>query len=673
MSRTATYFAATALALSACTASEGGGDPSDQDGAGGKADDADARTCGTDRTCLQFSAYEVLFTNPICETYGYDEPMETVGGGVVAAKPKNAYCTKEFDSANSGGRDSSPQTRILEWIDDTSAGDEIFLAYLSFSDPKVADALCSALDRDVDVTFVLDKKGSKAEQVEACGGEILVRGHQGSVGFAHNKILMINPRAAGPADDGDEKHVRISFGSGNMSSGTHLHHENWHFIHAVRESFFIESHLCLIDALIPREHTDGKGAFRSFMNECREQITFPPEDDMIPYFIPVRDDSKALVAKLLENIEQAETIDVGAHRFSFTAMMEALKARLADPNRPFHLRLVADDDLYWLDPMAPSVAAEIGPNTPNEAVKVRELRAADDSRGRFEERYLETNHSLHLLHHNKYLVFEGVDSGRDALLFGSSNLTGTGFEGNLENMYFTDIPEVVDAFKNQFGLFWDGEGQLPEGLAVAPMATPRDEMPVELVTLTEPTMGVDPDPDPDPDPAECGVRIAEVFYDAAGSDAGREWVKLYNSCDDAAALEGMSLGWGGNNYVTGSADLSGMLEGGRCMIVGAPISDERNGEPMVDVEIEFSPALQNAGNVADGVALFADKSFAVEADTTPVDAVIYGGVNDSGLLDARGERPEAHVGDARAGDSIQRTGAERWEIGAPTPDSCPDF
>ncbi len=54
----------------------------------------------------------MLFTNPICETYAYDAPMQTVGGGAVAAKPKNVYCTKELDSQNSGSRDSSPQTRI---------------------------------------------------------------------------------------------------------------------------------------------------------------------------------------------------------------------------------------------------------------------------------------------------------------------------------------------------------------------------------------------------------------------------------------------------------------------------------------------------------------------------------------------------------------------------------
>ncbi|MEM6289735.1 MAG: phospholipase D-like domain-containing protein [Myxococcota bacterium] len=662
MTRSITSLALSLLALTACQGTESG--PNDADGAaGGKADDADGLVCGEDRVCLDYASYEVLFTNPICETYAYDAPLATVGGGTVGAKPKNVYCTKEFDSENSGTRDSSPQTRILEWLDETGEGDDIFLAYLSFSDGKVADALCSAIDRGADVTFVLDKIGSKAEQVIDCGGNVMTRGHQGSVGFAHNKILMINPRQAGPADDGED-YVRMSYGSGNMSSGTHLHHENWHFTEVARESFFVQSHLCLIDALLDPAHTDGKAAFRAFMNECRETITAPPEEDLIPYFIPVRDDSKALVERLELSIDEAETIDIGAHRFSFTTMMEALKVRLADAERPFHLRFVADDDLYWLDPLAPSEGSEIGPNTFNEAIKLRELREADGGQGRFEEKYLETNEKLHLLHHNKFLVFEGMPTGRDALMFGSSNLTGTGFEGNLENMYYTDIPEIVGAFQNQFGLFWDGEGQLPEGMSVAPMATAREDMPIELVSVSEP--GEVEGDDDVPPPAACGIRIVEVLYDAEGADGGQEWIKLYNSCDTEGSLDNMSLGWGGGSYTRGSADLAGPIGAGACVLVGSETVD-------ATLQIEFSPALQNSGALADGIALFDDRSTAVTETTVPVDAVIYGGSNDDGLIDATGDAPAPHVDDVSAGRSIVRTTASEWDVGEPTPAACPTW
>lgn len=654
MSRSFTSIAAIALALTACQGANGGS-PSDDGGPGGKADDAEDGSCGEGRVCLDYASYEVLFTNPICETYGYDAPMETVGGGTVSAKPKNVYCTKTFDSENSGSRDSSPQTRILEWLGETGEGDDIFLAYLSFSDQLVADALCSAIDRGAEVTFVLDKIGSKAEQVIDCGGDVFTRGHQGSVGFAHDKVLMINPREAGPADDGDE-YLRLSFGSGNMSSGTHLHHENWHFTEVARDSFFVQSHLCLMDSLIDPAHSDGRTAYRSFMNTCREEIEAVPEDDMIPYFIPVLEDSRALTDKLLESIAQADTIDVGAHRFSYTTMVDALVERLADTDTPFSLRLVADDDLYWLDPDGGSTGETVGPNTFNETIKIRELQDADGGQGRFEDRYLETNHSLFLLHHNKYLIFTGLDSGRESVMTGSSNLTGTGFESNLENMYFTDIPEVVEAYQNQFGLFWDGTGVLPEGMDVAPMATPRSEMPLSIEMPQEPTGDV-----PTP-PESCGIRIVEVLYDAQGSDSGKEWVKLQNTCDTDASLDNMSLGWGGGRYTRGSADLGGDIAAGACVLVGSEGVD-------ADLPVTFSPALQNAGAVADGVALFETRSTDVTDETVPADAVIYGVANEDGLLDAEGNRPEPHVGDAGQGLSIALVDGT-WMIVEPSPSSC---
>jgi len=655
MSRSFTSIAAIVLALTACQGATEGGSSGDNNGPGGKADDAEDGSCGEGRVCLDYASYEVLFTNPICETYGYDAPMETVGGGTVAAKPKNVYCTKTFDSENSGSRDSSPQTRILDWLDETAQGDEIFLAYLSFSDGKVADALCSAIDRGAEVTFVLDKLGSKAEQVIDCGGDVFTRGHQGSVGFAHDKVLMINPRAAGPADDGDE-YQRLSFGSGNMSSGTHLHHENWHFTEVARDSFFAQSHLCLMDSLLDPAHSDGKAAYRAFMNACRDEIEAVPEDDMIPYFIPVLDDSRALRDKMLESIAQADSVDVGAHRFSYTTLINALNERLEDSDSPFSLRLVADDDLYWLDPDGGSTGETVGPNSFNEAIKIRELREADGERGRFEDRYFETNHNLFLLHHNKYLIFSGLDGGREAVMTGSSNLTGTGFESNLENMYFTDIPEVVEAYKNQFSLVWDGTGVLPEGMDVAPMATPRSQMPLEIEMPQEPTGDVPPPPE------SCGIRIVEVLYDAEGSDAGKEWIKLQNTCDSDASLDNMSLGWGGGRYTRGGADLGGAIEAGACVLVGAASVD-------ADLPMDFSPALQNAGAVADAVALFEARSSDVTEETVPVDAVIYGGSNDDGLMDAQGESPQPHVGDAGQGQSIALVDGV-WMIVEPSPSSC---
>ena len=72
-------------------------------GAGGKADDI--RVCPDGmQSCLQYLSYEVRFTDPVCELYEYDAPVERAGGeGELTAKPKNVFCTKD-DGAASAAR-----------------------------------------------------------------------------------------------------------------------------------------------------------------------------------------------------------------------------------------------------------------------------------------------------------------------------------------------------------------------------------------------------------------------------------------------------------------------------------------------------------------------------------------------------------------------------------------
>lgn len=175
------------------------------------------------------------------------------------------------------------------------------------------------------------------------------------------------------------------------------------------------------------------------------------------------------------------------------------------------------------------------------------------------------------------------------------------------------------------------------------------------------------DVDPDPDGDKCALQIAEVFYDAAGADNGREWIKLYNPCDDSQSLDGMQLRWGGSSY-SNEMDLQGKVDAGSCFIVGGTKSDDSNGSPALDQAQDLRPDLQNSGTEADGVALF------TAGGDTPIDAVIYGKENTSELVDSAGKVGEPHVGDASEGGSIVRVDATRWEISdAPMPTDCPTF
>ncbi|HEU0030623.1 MAG TPA: hypothetical protein VFQ53_08320 [Kofleriaceae bacterium] len=433
---------------------------------GGKADETSVP--------LRYKSYDVLFTNPLCREYTYTDPMPTADGStMLTAKPKNVYCS-HTDIPASAARPESPQNRLLQWLSPLGAGDEVFLAYLSFSNRAIADALCGAAQRGAKITFVLDSRSAAADQIEACGATILLRGHAGSIGYAHNKVILINPHGAGPSDS-DGEYMKMTLSSGNMSSGVVTHHENWHFIEAARDSYFAQAHLCLMDAQISEDASSGRTQYRTAINTCRAKITAPEETDIKAFFIPNRDDSKRATRYLLGAIEDAAKIDLGAHRFGHPGLVSALEAKLAAGS--LDLRMVADDDLYWLNPVT-GTGTKVGDNESFEADNVQALEDAGGDA--FEIRYFETNHSEHLLHHNKYLLYRDSNGAPFGLLAGAANLTNTGFNDNFENIYFFKIPHVLEAFSTQYARIWDGEKASPDEQD-PPLATPRELMPARDV------------------------------------------------------------------------------------------------------------------------------------------------------------------------------------------------
>ncbi|MCH9680829.1 MAG: hypothetical protein K0V04_05290 [Deltaproteobacteria bacterium] len=187
--------------------------------------------------------------------------------------------------------------------------------------------------------------------------------------------------------------------------------------------------------------------------------------------------------------------------------------------------------------------------------------------------------------------------------------------------------------------------------------------------------GVDTDPATDSSSGgngDCEPQLAEVLYDVSGEDDTLEWIRVYNPCAGAVDLSGYSLGWGGVAYTYGTLDLEGQLGAGECMTIGGPTSSVANGSPSFGQAIDLFPDLQNSGTLADGVGLFSVRAGSI-GGTTPIDAVIYGQDNDSGLVGPDGSAPMPHVGDAPADQSLRRTGLTRWGMGVPTPDLCPPY
>ena len=156
--------------------------------------------------------------------------------------------------------------------------------------------------------------------------------------------------------------------------------------------------------------------------------------------------------------------------------------------------------------------------------------------------------------------------------------------------------------------------------------------------------------------------ISEVFYDRTGADGGFEWVELYNGTPAPVDLSEFSLGFGGTDYASATLGLSGLVEAGAYFVLGGPQSDATNGAPIFDLVVDFAPDLQNAGSTADGVGLFDSLENQISALSIPLDAVVYGALNDNQLIGADGLVSPPDVGDAPSGSSIVRISPIEWMI-----------
>ncbi len=424
-----------------------------EDESGGRSN-GDVQDFGTGPK-LAYDEYSVLFTNPVCRRYAYPNPIESNAGSPIVAKPENVFCAPQ-DAAASAARETSPQHKLISWIRDPEVT-EIFFAYLSFSNKVVGAELCKAVqERNVKITFVLDRETEldAANQLLACrpgngkpelAPRMELRGHDATIGYAHNKVFMFNPRSDKP---------RIVFSSGNLSSGVVLHHENWHFLRVPARTHFAKAHLCLMDGML--EHYRTKQEYKAFIKGCRDGGGVGEEADLKTFFVP--GDGGRATEFVTAGVRSATEIAMAAHRFSFSTLRSEIGQRLDDRQKP-RVRLVVDDDIWWA-----GHGQEVGPNTRDEYFNVQDLRKVG-----VDVRYMETNHAAKSLHHNKFIVFNTPQG--DAVFAGAGNLTGTAFTDNFENFYYITVPEIVAAMKQQYEHLWSlasPEEKLPKTNVLPP-------------------------------------------------------------------------------------------------------------------------------------------------------------------------------------------------------------
>lgn len=181
------------------------------------------------------------------------------------------------------------------------------------------------------------------------------------------------------------------------------------------------------------------------------------------------------------------------------------------------------------------------------------------------------------------------------------------------------------------------------------------------------------------EPADCHPQLHEVFNDPQGVDDMLEWIELFNPCQETIDLAEYSLGWGGESYGQ-SLDLVGEIGTGECFVVGGTMTSATNFDPVFDQAIDFASDLENTTNgAADGIALFVGPAADIGKGSVPVDALIYGDENASGLIDETGAVGDVDVPAGDQGEGYARVDPAvspkqvMWTISvAPSPGVCPN-
>jgi hypothetical protein len=421
--------------------------------------------------------YEILFTDPVCGVYEYKKDANVVSqsGKKLKQKPENVYCKNLYDLKRSGDQLTSPQNKLVSWINDSSVT-EIFFTYLSFSNRAVKNALCEAAKRGVKIQFVLDSAESndqtRADELIACNPNTVekrLRGgnmgqdlaKQDKIGLAHNKFFIMNPNTPGE--------FKVVFSSGNMTSGPVIHHENWNFVTTNSQSQFAQAHLCAMKAEWNDKTGGSRAAYIEAIRSCRSQIKTPVEKDIKVFFVPGEGEYEKGVTPAgiktasdymikgdgkFAGIETAGKIWIGAHRFLYNKMLQALTKRMQSSKGKPEMRIVADDDTYYVG------KGQVGGDVmASEYFNIQKLV----DRGA-EAKYMETNVTERQLHHSKYLIFADKKGQFSSVFTGSANLTGAAFRTNWENSYFIAIPEVVQQFADHYVKMWDTMATRPDNL-----------------------------------------------------------------------------------------------------------------------------------------------------------------------------------------------------------------
>lgn len=334
----------------------------------------------------------------------------------------------------------------------------ITMAFLSWSDTRWYDALCNAAKSGVIVDGFFDRQtaGNLAPKLDADSncmqqkdGQLVDNVTISYLGgrtdlsasdwrLMHIKMVLI--------DTGEKMH-KLIFGSANVSTyATTIAFENWVFAEFPRESHFVKSHYCAVDALrgdlyeSAYSNTYGN-KFSEIYRRCVEQIDVEPDPRYQVFFTP--DPNTGALNALVSAMDNAKTsVDMAIQHFNDSRLARQLA--LNGQNSNVKTRLILDDDTYYGNgEVSSSDHSTYSYTLKNAGIDIR---------------FIQTNGHMQYgmqYQHNKYVVID------DQLVFmGAGNFTTAAFgiafsanshwEANYENFYLLNDAKVAAQYKAHY-------------------------------------------------------------------------------------------------------------------------------------------------------------------------------------------------------------------------------
>ena len=375
----------------------------------------------------------VRFTKPQCAAVAaFDVPANVRCYGTSAERDASREAAGVVD-------------HIVRWIDATRRAKEahperevrIVMAYLSWSDYRVYDALCRATAAGVRFEMYLDREsgGDQAPRIAAdrsCHPENIQLSYLGGVvdypdwRLMHVKMMLFET---------GEPTARLLFGSANLTTtSTTIHFDNWVFSRFAADSHFIASHDCARDALFADRYDDrGRypAVFRSTIDACLDGIPAAEDPRFRVFFTP--DPEETPLDEITAAMAGAGTsVDMAIQHFSAYPLGEQLRDNGNDS--AVRARLLMDDDTHY----------DEGDQGGSDFIMYDALLRGSG----VEMRFLQTNRHLDYgwqYQHNKYVIIDD-----DAVFCGAGNFTVSAFRDNYENFYLIRQPAFTAQYRAHF-------------------------------------------------------------------------------------------------------------------------------------------------------------------------------------------------------------------------------